>query len=68
MGNDLDERRVTKAIKHALVLIAEEDPELARLLSESIKTGEYLSYSPGSQSASGRKRRAKKTGHRQGRA
>jgi hypothetical protein len=26
MGNDLDERRVTKAIKRALVLIAEQDP------------------------------------------
>jgi hypothetical protein len=49
MGKDRDARRVTRAIKLALMLIAEQDPELARLLSRTIKTGEYLSYSPTSQ-------------------
>jgi hypothetical protein len=55
MGNDLDERRVTKAIKHALAVIAERDPELGRLLGETIKLGEYLSFSPVSHPTPGRK-------------
>jgi hypothetical protein len=55
MDKHQEERRVTRAIKRALALIAEHDPELARLLSESIKTGEYLLYSPRSQSASRRR-------------
>jgi hypothetical protein len=67
MGNDLDERRVTKAIKHALAVIAERDPELGRLLGETIKLGEYLSFSPASQPTPGRKSQgAKKTQRRQG--
>jgi hypothetical protein len=41
-----ERRRVTRAIKLALARIAEQDPELARVLSESIKTGTYLSYMP----------------------
>jgi len=41
-----ERRRVTRVIKLALARIAEQDPELARLLSKSIKTGTYLSYSP----------------------
>jgi hypothetical protein len=55
MGNDLDERRVTKAIKHALAVVAERDPELGRLLGETIKLGEYLSFSPASQPTPGRR-------------
>jgi hypothetical protein len=59
-----EKHRVTRAIEVALELIAEHDPELARLLSETIKTGEYLSYSPASQSTSRRKsQRAKKIEH-----
>jgi hypothetical protein len=46
MDKDQEARRATRAIKRALALIAEQDPELARLLGETIKTGEYLSYSP----------------------
>jgi len=42
----LERRRVTRAIKLALAAIAEKDPELARLLSKTIKTGRYLSYMP----------------------
>jgi hypothetical protein len=41
-----ERRRVTRAIKLALARIAEQDPELALLLGQTIKTGEYLSYSP----------------------
>jgi hypothetical protein len=68
MGKDQKERRVTRAIKAALELIAEEDPEFARLLSETIRTGEYLSYSPPSEESPPRKsRRAKKTRPGQGR-
>ena len=66
MGNDLDERRVTKAIKHALAVIAERDPELARLLGETIKLGEYLSFSPASQPIGRKSQGAKKTQRRQG--
>jgi len=65
MDKHQDERRVTRAIKRALTLIAEQDPELARLLSETIKTGEYLSYSPASQPTSPRKsQRATETPYR----
>jgi len=41
-----ERRRVTRAIKLALARIAEQDPEFARLLTISIKTGTYLSYMP----------------------
>jgi len=41
-----ERRRVTRAIKLALARIAEQDPELAKLLMESIKTGTFLSYRP----------------------
>jgi hypothetical protein len=51
MDKDHEARRVTRAIKLALARIAVQDPELAGLLSETIKTGEYLSYSPGLQPA-----------------
>jgi len=44
-----ERRRVTRAIKLALTLIAEQDPELGRLLDKSIKTGRYLRYSPASE-------------------
>jgi len=37
--------RVARAIKLALARIAKQDPALAQLLRESIKTGTYLSYS-----------------------
>ena len=58
----LERRRVTRAIKLALARIAEKNPELARLLKETIETGQYLSYSPPSQeSPSQKSRRAKKT-------
>ena len=50
-----ERHRVTRAIKLALSLIAEQDPELGRLLSKSIKTGRYLWYSPGSQPRLSRK-------------
>ena len=40
----LERRRVTRAIKLALARIAEKNPELARTLKETIKTGTYLSY------------------------
>jgi hypothetical protein len=46
MDKDQEERQVTRAIKRALAQIAEKNPELARLLKETIKTGTYLSYSP----------------------
>jgi hypothetical protein len=69
MNNEGHERRrVTGAIKLALSRIAEKDPELARLLSRTIKTGRYLSYSPASQPILGcNSDRAKKTPPRQGR-
>jgi len=41
-----ERRRVTRAINLALAKISEQDPELARLLRESIKTGTFLSYAP----------------------
>jgi hypothetical protein len=47
--------RVSLAIKLALARIAEKNPELARLLKETIKTGTYLSYSPPSQANPRRK-------------
>ena len=50
-----ERRRVTRAIKLALTLIAEQDPELGQLLGKSIKTGRYLWYSPGSQPRLSRK-------------
>jgi hypothetical protein len=43
---DKDGRRVSRAIALALTLIAEQNPELARLLCETIETGEFISYSP----------------------
>src|SRR5215467_7030501 len=63
MKRERHERRgVTRAIKLALTQIADQDPELGRLLSKSIKTGRYLRYSPGSAPSPGRKsRRARKT-------
>jgi len=65
---DREARRVASAIKLALTLIAEHDPELSRLLSQTIETGEYLSYSPASQVVPRRKsRRPKKTPSRQNR-
>jgi len=67
MDKDQDARRVTRAIKLALTLIGEHDPELARVLSRTIKTGQYLSYSPTSQPIPRRKsQRAPKTPHHQG--
>jgi hypothetical protein len=57
-----ERRRVTRAIKLALTLIAEQDPELGRLLGKSIKTGRYLRYSAASEPSPSRKsQRAKKT-------
>lgn len=50
-------RRVTRAIKLALARIAEKNPELARLLKETIETGTYLSYSPAPQVSPRRKLR-----------
>jgi hypothetical protein len=50
-----ERRRVTRAIKLALTLIAEQDPELGRLLDKSIKTGRYLRYSPASEPRPSRK-------------
>jgi hypothetical protein len=47
MNNERHERRrVTRAIDLALSNIAEQNPELARLLRERIKTGAFLSYTP----------------------
>jgi hypothetical protein len=46
MDKDGEARRVSRAIKIALALIAEQDPELARLIREAIETGMYLSYTP----------------------
>ena len=43
---DKEARLVSRAIALTLKLIAEQDAELARLLSKSIETGHYLSYSP----------------------
>jgi hypothetical protein len=61
-------RRVTRAIKLALARIAQKDAELARLLSKTIETGQYLSYSPPSEESPARKsRRAKKPRPGQGR-
>jgi hypothetical protein len=67
MNNERHERRrITRAIKVALELIAEHDAELAGFLSETINTGEYLSYSPGSEPTRSRKSQtAKKIPHRQ---
>jgi len=48
MDHDREARRVTRAIKLALSRIAEQDPELALFLRETIKTGAYLWYSPAS--------------------
>ena len=68
MKNERHDRRlVTRAIKLALTLIAEQDPELGRLLSKSIKTGRYLLYSPASEPSPERKSQdAKKVPPRQG--
>jgi hypothetical protein len=64
---DNEARRVRRAIALALALIAEQDPELARLLSKSIKTGQYLSYSSASPPDLRRKsQRAEKTPQRRG--
>lgn len=53
----LERLRVARAIKLALAKIAKQDPALARLLRESIKTGTYLSYLPqGTQPVPRRKR------------
>jgi hypothetical protein len=69
MGKDQEECRVTRAIKAALELIGEQNPELARFLRETIKTGEYLSYSPASKPTPRRKLPpATKTPHRDGRS
>jgi hypothetical protein len=62
MDKNREARRVTRAISLALALIAEHDPELARMLSQTIETGQYLSYAPQSKSSRQRKSaRAKKT-------
>ena len=62
MDKDREARRVTRAIKLALRLIAEHDPELARVLSKTIETGQYLSYAPALQASPRRKfARGKKT-------
>jgi hypothetical protein len=67
MNKDRDERRVARAIMAALELIAEQEPELAQLLRETIKTGEYLTYSPEPRPTPRRKSwRTKRTPHRQG--
>ena len=66
MDNYQEERRVARAIKAALKLIAEHDPELAQLLRETISTDEYLSYTPGSQPSLRRSQAPKKTRPRQG--
>ena len=58
MGKDQEERCVTKAIKAALELIAEQDPELAQLLRETVKSGEYLTYSPEPQPPTPRRSRS----------
>jgi hypothetical protein len=50
-----EQRRVTRAIKLAVALIAEHDPGLAELLRKTIKTGRFLSYSPEPGSAAMRK-------------
>ena len=56
MGTEKNQRRrVTRAIKLALTRIAEKDPELARLISESIETGTYLAYTPVKPQAATRK-------------
>lgn len=53
----LERLRVARAIKLALTKIAKQNPALARVLRESIKTGTYLSYSPhGTQPVPRRKR------------
>jgi hypothetical protein len=69
MKNERHECRfVTRAIKLALALIAEQDPELGRLLGKSIKTGRYLWYSPASEPRPSRQsQRAKKPPPRPGR-
>jgi hypothetical protein len=54
---DKETVRVSRAIALALKLIAEQDPELARSLSKSIETGQYLSYSPPSPASPRRKSR-----------
>jgi hypothetical protein len=43
---DKEARPVSRAIALALALIADQDRELAQLLSKSIESGQYLSYSP----------------------
>jgi hypothetical protein len=53
-----ERRRVTRAIKLALARVAEHDPELARLLSKTIKTGTYLSYTPVAPLSAPRSKRA----------
>jgi hypothetical protein len=66
---DREARRVARAIRLALRLIAEQDPELARLLSKTIETGQYLSYLPASQPSPRHKsRRAKKPRSGRGRS
>jgi hypothetical protein len=60
MNNERHERtRVTRAIKLALARIAEQDPELGRLLREEIKTGTYFSYMPVVPQPAPRRKRAK---------
>jgi hypothetical protein len=70
MHMDREDRRVTRAIKRALALIAEQDLELARLLEQTIKTGKYLSYSPASPQPAPRRKSqgTKKTPRRQGKS
>jgi len=63
---DKETVRVSRAIALALKLIAEQDPELARSLSKSIETGQYLSYSPPSPASLRRKLHGKKTRPRRG--
>jgi hypothetical protein len=57
---DKEARSVSRAIALALALIAEHDPELALLLSKSIETGQYLSYSQASPTSLTRKATAPK--------
>lgn len=65
MNNERHERRrVTRAIKLALSRIAEKDPELARLMSEAIETGTYVSYMPVKPQSAPRKPLGSKGGRR----
>jgi hypothetical protein len=61
MDKDQEERRVRRAIKLALARIAAKNPELARLLKETIKTGTFLSYRPVAPKPTPRRKRTSET-------